>query len=103
MKLARVVGSVWASHHVEGLSRHKLLLVAPLDSEERPTGELVVAADVLGCGVGETVTLTFGSGARNVLGNSELPIEACINGIVDEGDEAGPGCSPAERIAKGRN
>ena len=59
MYLGRVIGTVVASRIVEGMEGHKLLLVQPLDHAQRPTGEPVVAVDVVRAGPGELVT-SFG-------------------------------------------
>jgi microcompartment protein CcmK/EutM len=82
-----VVGQVWATRKARGLEGRKLLVVAARDAEGRPTGRLVVAVDVLDAGVGEDVTVAFGSGARNVLRpgpeNRDLLCDAAIAAIVE--------------------
>ncbi len=82
-----VVGQVWATRKARGLEGRKLLLVAARDADGGPTGRLVVAIDVLDAGVGEDVTVAFGSGARNVLRpgpeNRDLLCDAAIAVIVE--------------------
>jgi ethanolamine utilization protein EutN len=82
-----VIGQVWATRKAAGLDGQKLLVVAALDAEGRPTGRLVVASDVLDAGTGEDVTVAFGSGARNVLrpgpDNRDLLCDAAIAAIVE--------------------
>ncbi|HEY5090621.1 MAG TPA: EutN/CcmL family microcompartment protein [Polyangia bacterium] len=82
-----VVGQVWATRKARGLEGHKLLVVAARDAEGHPTGRLVVAVDVLDAGVGEDVTVAFGSGARNVLRpgpeNRDLLCDAAVAAIVE--------------------
>jgi ethanolamine utilization protein EutN len=82
-----VVGQVWATRKARGLEGRKLLVVAARDAEGRPTGRLVVAVDVLDAGVGEDVTVAFGSGARNVLRpgpeNRDLLCDAAVAAIVE--------------------
>ena len=82
-----VVGQVWAARRARGLEGRKLLVVAARDAEGRPTGRLVVAIDVLDAGVGEDVTVAFGSGARNVLRpgpeNRDLLCDAAIAAVVE--------------------
>jgi len=83
----RVVGQVWATRKAPGLDGRKLLVVAAHDAEGQPTGRLVVAIDVLDAGVGEEVTVAFGSGARNVLRpgpeNRDLLCDAAVAAIVE--------------------
>jgi microcompartment protein CcmK/EutM len=82
-----IVGQVWAARKARGLEGRKLLVVAARDAEGRPTGRLVVAIDVLDAGVGEDVTVAFGSGARNVLRpgpeNRDLLCDAAIAAVVE--------------------
>jgi ethanolamine utilization protein EutN len=84
---ARVVGKTWATIRVPGLTARKLLLVAPLDAKGRATGRLLVAADSVSCGEGQTVLVSFGSGSRNALGEPDAPLEASVVGIVAPGDD----------------
>ena len=79
---ARVVGKVWATVRVPGLVQKKLLLLAPLDRRGRPTGRLLVGADSVNAGQGQTVLVSFGSGSRNALSDQSLPVEACVTGII---------------------
>lgn len=82
-----VIGQVWGTRKARGLDGQTLLVVAVRDAEGRPTGRLVVASDVLDTGVGEDVTVAFGSGARNVLrpgpDNRDLLCDAAIAAIVE--------------------
>lgn len=82
MLRARVVGKTWATIRVEGLVQRKLLLLAPLDEEGRATGKLLVAADSVSCGEGQTVLVAFGSASRNAIECQTTPIDACVVGIV---------------------
>jgi microcompartment protein CcmK/EutM len=67
-----IVGNVWATRQARGLSGRELVLVAAQDAEGRPSGRLVVAIDTLDAGAGDDVTVTFGSGARNVVAGSRV-------------------------------
>jgi ethanolamine utilization protein EutN len=82
-----VVGQVWAARKARGLEGRKLLVVAARDADGETTGRLVVAVDVLDAGVGDDVTVAFGSGARNVLRpgpeNRDLLCDAAIAAIVE--------------------
>lgn len=47
------------------------------------TDEYVIAIDSVGAGIGETVLITTGSGARLALRDTSAPADAVIVGIVD--------------------
>ena len=47
------------------------------------TGEYIIAIDSVGAGIGETVLVTTGSGARLALRNQQSPVDAVVVGIVD--------------------
>ena len=84
MLLGKVVGTVTATRKTESLSGYKFLLVQPMtDAGDVKHGEMVVAVDVAGAGVGEEVILATGRAARLAVGNEQLPIDATVIGIVD--------------------
>ena len=43
----------------------------------------MVAADVIGAGVGDKVLICRGNSARMVVGNGKTPVDAAIVGIID--------------------
>ena len=47
------------------------------------TDKFLIAVDSVGAGIGETVLITTGSGARLALAHREAPTDAVIVGIVD--------------------
>jgi ethanolamine utilization protein EutN len=89
MFLAKVTGSVVATHKTEAMVGHKLLVVEPyrLESEKRRTligtGRTFVSVDTVGAGEGEFVLVCQGSSARLTPETKNLPIDAVIIGIVD--------------------
>ncbi|MDG2149644.1 MAG: EutN/CcmL family microcompartment protein [Planctomycetota bacterium] len=100
MLVGRVVGNVWATQKDPSLEGVRMLLVRPFNggrtigSGESKAGsppgagndeadELVVAADRLGAGIGETVLVAFGRAARTVLGSQDIAWQAAVVGIVD--------------------
>ncbi|MDO5426545.1 MAG: EutN/CcmL family microcompartment protein [Coriobacteriia bacterium] len=85
MKIGKIIGSVWATKKDESLNGYKLL-IAKLVNVDKPKDEQapIVCADTIGAGVGETVILTCGSGARNATPNSHVPIDATVVAIVDD-------------------
>jgi len=87
--LARVIGTVVASHKEPNLSGIKLLVVQDLADEG--TQKSVIAADAVGAGVGDTVlVLQEGGSAREALGKPEAPINDAVIGIVDQYKGYGP-------------
>ncbi|MEE8426885.1 MAG: EutN/CcmL family microcompartment protein [Woeseiaceae bacterium] len=84
MILGRITGSVVSTIHHPVVQGQKLLVAERLDPTGRPTGGYIIALDVIGAGQGETVLiLDEGSGARQILGDSNAPVRSIVVGIVD--------------------
>ena len=89
MFLARVTGSVVATHKVASMIGQKLLTVDPLRVDEKdggklkPTGRTFVVVDAVGAGEGQVVLIVQGSSARFTPETKPLPVDAAIIGIVD--------------------
>jgi len=86
MKVARVVGNVWATNKHEGLMNGKLLLVQQVsDDQNHVVGEPTLAVDKkFGAGPGDTVLLMDeGSSARQILRDMKAPVRLIVCGIVD--------------------
>jgi ethanolamine utilization protein EutN len=84
MQLARVTGTVVATIKVPGLDGVKLLLVQPLDRQQRPVGSQVVAADAVHmAGPGELVYIVASREAAQALPETFVPVDHAIVGIVD--------------------
>ena len=84
MILARITGSVVSTIHHPIVDGHKLLLAERLDKTGKPSGGYLIAMDAIGAGKGETVLiLDEGTGARQILGDSNAPIRSIVVGIVD--------------------
>ncbi|MFH0945896.1 MAG: EutN/CcmL family microcompartment protein, partial [Planctomycetota bacterium] len=60
MLLGKVIGNVWATRKDESLEGLRFLLIQPFALGEAGSSQVVVAADPLGAGVGETVIVAFG-------------------------------------------
>ncbi|EHQ91485.1 EutN/CcmL family microcompartment protein [Desulfosporosinus youngiae] len=84
MKIGKVVNSVWATRKADSLIGVKLMIVQLLDRPDAEEGKLIVAADIIGAGVGEKVLITEGSSARNMDRLNDSPIDSIIIGIIDE-------------------
>ena len=72
--LGTVIGAVWATKKCEALRGQIFLEVRTADTQ-------IVAADLVGAGVGDRVLVTLGSGARAQ--QPELPCDAAIVAILD--------------------
>ncbi|MEX2415043.1 MAG: EutN/CcmL family microcompartment protein [Paenibacillaceae bacterium] len=83
MILGKVVGSVWATQKETGMNNLKLLIVQPTDHLGQEAGQVIVAADRIGAGIGEKVIISRGSPAKTILGIQQSPIDAVIVGIID--------------------
>lgn len=84
MKVAKVIGNIWATRKEEQLSGLKLLVIQTINVIDGSiSGVPMVAADIIGAGVGETVIYVSGSSARGAVGDVQTPVDATIVGIVD--------------------
>ena len=86
MFLGKVIGTVWSTKKTPDLEGVRFLVVHPFDLDKQPTRNVVVVADRLGAGTGETVMCAFGKAARTAIGNQDMSIEAAVVGIVDRVD-----------------
>lgn len=84
MILGRITGSVVSTIHHPIVEGRKLLVAERLDQNGRPAGGYIIAFDAIGAGFGETVLiLDEGSGARQILDDSNAPVRSIVVGIVD--------------------
>jgi len=86
MRVARVVGNVWATKKHRAFEGSKLLLVQTIDAlSGQVVGEPTLAVDKkFGAGPGDTVLLVDeGSSARQILADKTAPVRLIICGIVD--------------------
>jgi len=84
MQIARVVGTVVATHKHRKFEGAKLLLVQPLNLDDTPRGHALLAVDGVGAGVHEKVLVVLeGRAAGEALGRKATPVDAAIVGIVD--------------------
>lgn len=84
MRIGKVIGNIWATRKEDKLSGLKLLIIQPInvitDSIDLAP---IVAADIIGAGVGEKVIFVSGSSARGAIGDMQTPVDATVVGIVD--------------------
>lgn len=84
MILARVTGRLTSTIHHDSMEGRRLLVLDKLGPGGEPTGGYLIAVDSVGAGAGETVlVLDEGNGARQILGESDLPVRSLVVGIVD--------------------
>src|ERR1044071_6443545 len=86
MFLGKVSGTVWSPKKAPDLEGVRFLVVHPFDLDHEPTKNVVVVADRLGAGAGETVMCAYGKAAPSAIGNQDMSIEAAVVGIVDRVD-----------------
>lgn len=90
MYICKVVGKVVATIRNPLLGPYSLILLRRLSAEGGESGELLVAADPIGCGQGDTVLATQGSNARFALSENAAPIDLAVVGIVNSYAEEKP-------------
>ena len=83
MQICKVVGHIWATKKEPALEGQKFMVVQELDSAGRKKGNVFVAADPVGAGIGEQVLTVTGSTARKMLGGDNIPVDAAIVAIID--------------------
>jgi ethanolamine utilization protein EutN len=84
MQIARVIGTVVATRKHPRFDGAKLLLVQPLNIDDTPRGNAVLAVDGVGAGVHEKVLIVLeGRAAGETLGRKAAPVDAAIIGIID--------------------
>src|SRR5204862_7634718 len=86
MFLGKVIGTVWSTKKTPDLEGVRFLVVHPFDLDKQPTKNVVVVADRLGAGTGETGMCAFGKAARTAIGNEDMSTEAADVGIGDRDD-----------------
>lgn len=90
MDLARVVGTVVATHKSPALEGQKFLLVERLDAGTmQGTSDYVVSMDAVGANKGEVVFYVTGSSARMTDATQGRPSDATIVAIVDNVEKDG--------------
>ena len=82
MLICRVIGHVWATKKQDALNGQKLMIVKETVTDKNK-GDIFVAADTVGAGVGEDVLVVTGSTARRAAGTKSIPVDSAIVGIID--------------------
>ena len=85
MQIARVIGTVVSTQKNLKFEGAKLLLVQPIDPDDKPRGNALLAVDGVGAGVHERVLVVLeGRAAGEALGKKGAPVDAAIVGIIDQ-------------------
>jgi ethanolamine utilization protein EutN len=84
MQIGLVIGTVVSTQKHHKLEGAKLLLVQPLELDDRPRGTPLLTIDSVGAGIGEKVLIVIeGKAAGAALRRKAAPVDAAIIGIVD--------------------
>ena len=84
MQIARVIGTVVSTQKNKKFEGAKLMLVQPLNIDDTPRGNALLAIDGVGAGVDEKVLVVLeGRAAGEALGRTGAPVDAAIIGIID--------------------
>jgi microcompartment protein CcmK/EutM len=87
MFVGQVAGEIVSTINHPDYDNRRLLVVDRLDPAGKPSGGYLIAVAVIEAGVGDRVlVLDEGTGARQILGNSQAPIRSVVVGIVDSVD-----------------
>ncbi len=85
MIIGKVTGSVVSTRKNEKLIGSKFLLIKPIkEMQNDETGDVFVAVDVIGAGIGDVVMVARGSAARLACPDHEAPCDAAVVGIIDD-------------------
>lgn len=97
MLRAVVTGNVWSTKRIDGVPSGAFLEV-----EVAGTGSRLVAFDVLGSGIGESVLVVQGSVAAAWFPGTPPPVDALIIGSIDSSGTDGQAAATAGSRPPGR-
>lgn len=84
MLICKVKGEIVSTIKNPQLAGHKLLTVQPLDLDGNDDGPEIIAVDIVDAGPDDLVLVNKeGSGARTLLENEKIPVQAVIVGVID--------------------
>jgi microcompartment protein CcmK/EutM len=87
VQIGRVIGNVVATQKHRKFEGAKLMLVQPLNADDTPRGNALLAVDGVGAGVHEKVLIVLeGRAAGEAVGRKGTPVDAAIIGIIDRID-----------------
>lgn len=84
MLLCRVIGSVVATQKNKHLEHNRLLVIQPIDIDEKPMGSSLIALDRVDAGEGDLVlAIREGGASRMLFDDQEIPLQSVIVAVVD--------------------
>ena len=84
MRIARVIGNVYATLKHEKLNGIKLMVIQPVDPKGLATGKPIIVADYLNAAVGNLVYwIEDGSTICKIVGEKSIPLRGAIVGLID--------------------
>ncbi len=84
MQTAKVIGNATATVKHPSLNGWRLIVLQPLDIENKADGFPVLAIDNLGAGRGDLVFFTSdGKHIRGMVGREDCPIRFAVQGMID--------------------
>ena len=92
MYLGRVIGNLHATVKNAELTGQRMLLVQPVDSDETPSGNVLVCLDWTGARDGDLIFWCRGREASFPFLPEIVPADACIVAIVDRVDVEKASC-----------
>lgn len=87
MFVGQIAGEITSTINHPHYDNRRLLIVDRLDRAGNPAGGYLIAVAAVEAGVGDRVlVLDEGTGARQILADSQAPIRSVIIGVVDTVD-----------------
>ena len=86
MKLARVIGNLWATRKQERLLQRRMLVVQPMTFSGEDVDTPIIALDTMDSGQGDLVIYTTASEAAIPFRPGLTPTDATVVGVVDRVD-----------------
>ena len=83
MILGRVLGSVVSTVKDPHLQGQKLLIVQPVDLEDKKSGVSFIALDRVSAGKGDQVIVNKEGGGTQIMYGIRMPVQAVIVAVVD--------------------
>jgi ethanolamine utilization protein EutN len=85
MRLGKIIGTVVSDTKAKGYEAKKILVVQPLDADQKAVGTSFLAIDAVQAGVGDIVlTIEEGNSARQVIEDADaLTVKTVVAAIVD--------------------
>lgn len=85
MKLGKVIGTVVSNTQAKGYESRKILVIQPLDADQKAAGTSFLALDAVQAGVGDIVlTIEEGNSARQVIQDAEaFTVKTVVAAVVD--------------------